>query len=219
MRFHSFLVLLLIFTLPVAAQSSVNESFVEDNLTSDSESHAEYASEGNVLNVSISAPRYTSDSWTGVIGNVTSRYVVGQAAETSFFSWSLSDARYVYASSQPLDFGSNWSKTNQSYMESQYSFLSDSQESVPDTFNYTANLNSSFQQSPVNETLAAYTLDSDSNPYWRTMFLNDGDGGFFAGEVRQGTSFEGSSSDYQMILPENGEDETGTSYSLYIELE
>lgn len=200
------------------AQGQVNQTFSENTSEIESEPGTEYAYEGNVLNVSIEAPSYTANSWTGVFGNVTSQYIVGQSSE-SFFSWSLSDARYVYASSQPLDFSSDWSRTHQSYMESEYGFLADSPESVSETFNETANLSSSFQSDPVNETLASSTLNNQSLPYWKTLFLNDGDGGFFAGEVRDGVSFEGSSSDYQLILPENGDEDTGTSYSLYLELE
>ena len=212
------LVLSILFLSGHALGQQANETLTEENLTVETEPGTGYAYEGNVLNVSISAPRYTADSWTGVFGNVTSQYIVGQSAD-SFFSWSLSDARYVYASSQPLDFSSDWSRTNQSYMESQYGFLADSPEPVSETFNQTANLSSSFQSDPVNETLASSTLNNQSQPYWKTLFLNDGDGGFFAGEVRDGVSFEGSSSDYQLILPENGDEDTGTSYSLYLELE
>jgi hypothetical protein len=211
--------LLISLAFPAAAQTTENSTNTTDLIAPDREPDNDTIEAGRVMDVNLSAANAISDSWAGVYGNVTASYVVG-SGDSPFFSWGLLDASYIYASPQTLDFSSDWSPTNISYMESEYPFLGNGTERPEDTFDTTGNVSSDFQDSPVNDTLAAETFDEEGDPYWKTYFVNDGDGGFFAGEVVDGRSFNDREADYQLILPEDGtDDQDGTAFGVYLELE
>jgi hypothetical protein len=202
-----------------SAQELENSTNTTDLIAPDNDPDNITVEPGSVVQANISAANAFSDSWAGVYGNVTANYIVG-TGNSPFFSWGLLDASYIYASPQELDFSSDWSSTNTSYLESSYPFLGNETERPEDTFNSTANISSEFQEDSVNDTLAARTFNSEGERYWKTLFLNDGDGGFFAGEIADGRSFNGMKADYQLILPEDGtDDQEGTAFSLYLELE
>jgi len=129
-------------------------------------------------------------------------------------------ANYVYASPQDLDFTSSWQPGNISYLKIQYPFLEYTSEEPAETFTTTnSTVNSKFQSDPVEDTLVSYTNNASGTSIWETHFLSDGDRGFFAGRVRDGRSFNNKESDYQLILPENGDEQGGTAYSINLELE
>lgn len=210
----------LILSVPVLGQDTVNNTYTTGNFSSATPPENESVGAGSVMNMNVSAPRAPSDMWAGVFGNVTANYIVGQDTQSPFFSWGLLDARYVYASSQPLDFSGDWSPGNISYMKNQYSFLGTGSEEPSETFKYNnGSIDSGFQEDPVNDTLMSKTYNGSGNPYWKTLYLSDGGGGFFAGPVDGGTSFNDLAADYQLILPEEGFGDGGTEYSMYLELE
>ncbi len=201
------------------AQTLENSTNTTDKIIPDQEAENATIEAGSVMEANISAPNAFSRTWAGVYGNVTASYIVGTGS-SPFFSWGLLDARYVYASPQPLDFSSDWQPANMTYMESEYPFLENGTERPEKTFTTTGDIKSGFQDDPVNDTLAAETFNSTGNPYWKTLFLNDGNGGFFAGRILDGRSFNDKVADYQLILPENGYDDSqGTAFSVYLELE
>lgn len=209
------------FLLLVAVLSYNGFSITTDaeNITESTSPSNTSISEGKVRNVDISNSAYASTVWTGVYGNVTSEYIVGQSQKSAFFSWGLLDANYVYASSSEINFTADWQSASHSNMITQYPFLENSSEPALETFNTTTDLNSSFQSNNVSNTIAALTYDDTGTEYWPTVYLNDGTNGFFAGEIKEGKSFNGLKSDYQMILPEDGSNTAGTEYNLYLEVE
>ncbi len=220
LRTTALLVLLMFLAFSGLGQESVNETYTRQNFSSASPPANNSIEAGAVMGMDVSVPRAPSNSWAGVFGNVTANYIVGQDTRSPFFSWGLLDARYVYASSQPLNFSGDWSPGNVSYMKDQYPFLENGTEEPVETFTSTnGSIDSGFQSQPVNNTLTSYTYNGTGDAAWETLYLSDGDGGFFTGPVRDGSSFNGLSADYQLILPEDGLESGGTSYSMYLELE
>ena len=200
---------------PAVAQ---DETYKEANYTAGTTEPGESRIEsGNVVQMSLMVPGSSTDQWTGVYGNITSEYIVGKS-RSPFFSWEFLEARYVYASRNGLDFQAEWRSRNKQDIRDSFPFLENSTESVDETFNTSHSLDSNFQNKTF-DTVAARTFNSTGRPYWNTMYLSDGNAGFFAGEVDQGTSFNGEYADYQMILPEDGSESGGTEYGIYLELE
>lgn len=173
---------------------------------------------GMTVDLSVSPGPSASNNWAGIFGNVTSSYVVGDSNST-FFSWEIVEGRYIYASSSDLNFSGTWKDSNVSEMESQYPFLANGTEEPEETFDTTGEVDSELISSPVTST-AAETFDGAGNPFWKTIYLNDGDSGFFATPVKANQeAFNGEIADYQMILPEDGfANSNGTEYSLYVEV-
>ncbi|MFB6099741.1 MAG: hypothetical protein ABEK16_00575 [Candidatus Nanohalobium sp.] len=216
----SLLVFIFLLASPVLGQDSINKTYTTGNFTSATPPENDSIGAGTVMEMDVSAPRAPSDTWAGVFGNVTAQYIVGQDTQSPFFSWGLLDARYVYASSQPLDFSGDWSPGNISYMQEQYPFLKNGSEEVSETFtSKNGSIDSGFQPGAVNDTLASFTYNSTGDPAWETLYLSDGNGGFFAGPIRNGVAFNGFAADYQLILPESEYGDGGKSYSMYLELE
>jgi hypothetical protein len=197
----------------------VNKTLPKYNFDSTTPPESETIRAGRSIEMNLGAPRYTSNRWTGVFGNITSQYIIGSNSSSSFFSWDLVNGNYVYATSSSIDFTSDWESADASDLENEYPFLKNATEQVSETFNQTADINSDFQNNFINDTIASVTYNNTGKPYWETMFLKDSENGFFAGKIKEGNSFEGSPSDYQMILPENTNDPNGTAYSLYVEVQ
>ncbi len=181
-------------------------------------------SSGEVRPANISSPNVTTNNWAGIYGNVSIEFTVGQN-QNPFFAWTGLDASNIYATSQPLDFSSDWSAATLTDMTDQYPFLEPESAggneagSASSTFNYTDDFSSDFQQNHVNDTIAAQTYNEEGNPYWPTLYMNEEDGGFFASPIKSGKSYSNVSADYQLILPEDGlGNENVTQYNLYIEL-
>lgn len=158
------------------------------------------------------------NNWAGVYGNVTSQYVVGTVNST-FFSWDMIEGKYVYASSESLNFTGKWQSSNITHMENQYPFLTNGTERIEDTFDTTGTLDSDFSNSEI-ESTAATTYNGEGQEFWQTIYLDDGSSGFFATPVEQERkAFNNQTTDYQMILPENGfANDDATEYNLYVEV-
>ncbi len=219
-KLKALIIITVCLTVSVQAQDSINETFQSGNFSSGAEPGNRTIGAGAVVNMNVSSPRAESDNWAGVFGNVTSQYIIGSDTGSPFFSWELLSANYVYASPQDLDFTSSWQPGNISYLKIRYPFLENTIEEPAETFTATnSTVNSKFQSDPVEDTLVSYTNNASGTSIWETHFLSDGDRGFFAGRVRDGRSFNNKESDYQLILPENGDEQGGTAYSMYLELE
>lgn len=173
---------------------------------------------GTAVEVNMSPGTGAVNYWAGIYGNITSRYVVGNSS-SAFFSWDMVQGEYVYAASEDLNFSGNWASSNLTYLKDQYPFIENTTEDVSDTFDDTGSVDSKFADSNISS-IAAKTFDEDGNYNWETIYLYDGDSGFFAGPVRPlKKAYNGELADYQMVLPEDGVSDTNaTEYNLYVEV-
>lgn len=178
-----------------------------------------HAGSGTVSEVNLNSLA-RSDNWAGVYGNASGRYLLGSSG-SELYSWGSSRGKYVYFDEDSIDFGSNWSPANLTYMNSEYPFLLNSTtEEASVTFNRTVSVESVFQAGSVDNTVASHTFNGTGQPFWKTAYLTDGYDGFFTAIVDDSTSYSGKPADYQAILPENGyASSEPTSFNVWIELE
>ncbi|MFT4892545.1 MAG: hypothetical protein ACI8Z7_000325 [Candidatus Nanohaloarchaea archaeon] len=156
-----------------------------------------------------------ADIWTGVYGQVSGSQAVGST--NPLYEWDSGEARYIYFSQNQIDFQTDWEAGNISMMEENYPFIVNSTADANKTFNSSMQVDSIYH-SQVLDVPAVYTKNSSGSSVWGTGYISDGSNGFFAGEVREGAGFDGSDINYQVMLPENGNDGSPSSYQVWVEL-
>lgn len=154
-------------------------------------------------------------NWAGIYGEVSGVQAVG--SQNTIFEWGSTEARYIYFSDEEINFTSNWTAGNKTLLKKQYEFLENKSDGV-NTFNGTMDVDSVYQDQAVNGVPSTRTSNSSESPYWKTGYLRDDSHGFFVGEVKSGEAFDGSTANYQVLLPENGTDNSPTSYEVWVEL-
>ena len=153
--------------------------------------------------------------WAGLLGNATGNIVLGDNSNM-MFSWSGATPLLVYASSASSVAWSSLADATNSNMPSYLTGGSDSD-----------NYASTFTGSSEDIGSQLFSLSSDfattlGSSTWKTYSLTDGSNLVWAGRIVQGgTSYSGSTVDYQMIIPEDGTngDTSATAYNLWIELQ
>ncbi|MFT4867787.1 MAG: hypothetical protein ACI9LV_000391 [Candidatus Nanohaloarchaea archaeon] len=157
----------------------------------------------------------STNNWAGVYGQVSGVRAVG--SQNPIFEWDSSEVNHIYFSEEAINFTSNWKPGNKSLLLNEYSFLGNKSDGV-NTFNSSINIDTVYQENTIENVPAAMTSNSSGQPYWGTGYLHDGSNGFFAGEVDEGEAFDGQQANYQVLLPENGTDQSATSFQIWIEL-
>lgn len=154
--------------------------------------------------------------WAGLLGNVTGNIILGDGSNDTLFSWANAGGNLVYASTaaDPV-----WASIADATNSDMPTFLTGGSDSD--------NYASTFVGGSENIGSNLYTLSSDyattlsAASVWKTYSLKSGSDLIWAGKVvEDGTSYSGSTVDYQMIIPEDGTagDTTATAYNLWVEL-
>ncbi|RME31954.1 hypothetical protein D6789_01085 [Candidatus Woesearchaeota archaeon] len=177
---------------------------------------------GNISEASLESNMSTY-RWTGLYGNVTGNIVLGDSNSNQLFAWTA-QGRVVYASELATINWANLADADWAATETDYTFLnvSGSADDYNNTFAGAAENIGSLIFTTLTSDYAT-TLSSGSTT-WKTYSLTDASGGtdiIFAGRVVQsGTTYNGETADFQMILPEDGtaNDNTPTTFNLWVEL-
>ncbi len=162
--------------------------------------------------------------WAGLFGNVSGTIVLASGSGLSadkMFEWTANGS-VVFAS----EFGSiNWaslSDANETEILANFSYLANGSDNYNATFLYSGTLNTNTVLGGSITANYALTKDNESVDYWKTFALTDGANIIFAGVVEPAghNSYNGTLSQFQMILPEDGTngDTAATAYNIWVEL-
>lgn len=156
--------------------------------------------------------------WVGLLGNVSGNIVLGDAGSNTLFTW-VASGNLVYASAGTPD----WSLLNDGDEAEIVAIDTWLTGSAAD--NYTNTFTEASE--PIGSNLFtissdfAYTTNATGDNVWKTYSLEDGANTVYAGQViEDGNSFDNSTADYQMIIPEDGTsgNTAATAYNLWVEL-
>ncbi len=162
--------------------------------------------------------------WAGLFGNVSGKIVLASGSGLS------ADKMFEWAANGSIVFASegnsiNWISlrgANETEMLSNYSFLGTGADNYNVTFIYNDTLETNTVAGGEIDANYALTKDNETTDYWKTFALTDGNYIVFAGVVDSDghPSYNGTLSQFQMILPEDGTngDVTATAYNIWVEL-
>ena len=172
---------------------------------------------GNISIISIDTNASTY-RWAGVLGNVSGNIVLGDASSNQMFTWT-GEGRLIYASTA----GSiAWASLADAVVGDMPAYLT---SGASDNYTQTFTGASENIGSGIFSTISsdyAMTNNNVATPTWKTYSLKDGGSNLvWAGLVSAaGTSYAGDTTDFQMIIPEDGTagNLATTSYNLWVEL-
>lgn len=156
--------------------------------------------------------------WAGIYGNASGTIQLGDDENNSMVAWTA-DGRYLYFNN---DNSVNWSALGAAISDDvsdEYIFLLNGSDCADNAFNETVEWSSSIL--PAINTTAAPTIGTSP---WYTLALKEASSDvIFVGEIETPArpSFDGTPSNYQILLPENGDggDANPTGYYVWMELE
>jgi hypothetical protein len=173
---------------------------------------------GYINQVSLTA-NVSTIKWAGIFGNVSGNIQLGDGvSENVMFNW-VAQGNLVYSSEAGAPSWATLATTTPGDIDAALSYMSASDsDSATNTFvgaseSIGSNL---FTLSSV----FATTLSNGGNN-WKTYALTDGADFVYAGKVDVANeNYVGGSSDFQMIVPEDGTagDSNPTTYSIWVEL-
>ena len=159
----------------------------------------------------------STSRWAGLLGNVTGNIQLGDSSNNMLFTWAGAAGNLVYASTAAAPTWANLADADAATVTASLGYLATGADSYANTFSGTNTIGSTL-----------YTISSDfattlstAASIWKTYSLKSGSDLIWAGKVSEnGTSYSGSTVDYQMIIPEDGTagDTAVTSYNLWVEL-
>ena len=156
--------------------------------------------------------------WTGLLGNVSGDIVLADASNNNFYQWAGADGLLVYASNESsLDWDNIAAEdgTNvPAWLKGEF------KDNYTNTIAGTRSFPSQMFQGITTDYLT--TLSSGATN-WYEYVVNDGSGkvAWVAEVVAGGTAYNSDTVDYQLMIPEDGDnnDQTTTTYYLWLELE
>ena len=171
---------------------------------------------GNISYTNLSA-NLSTYRWSGIMGQVSGNIVLGDASSDVLYSWTA-EGRIVYASDGTPTWGSlaDASATN---VLSIANWL----EGVNVSDNYTNTFTGASENigSDIFSSISSDFAQTNGASTWKTYSLWDTTNLVWAGLIEEdGTSYDGTTVDYQMIIPENGtsNNQVATTYNLWVEL-
>ncbi len=173
---------------------------------------------GHVYSNNLDATQGTY-KWVGMYGNVTGTIVLEDTNGKQFFNWTGAKGLLVYASTATADW-SSLSNATESEVTTAYPFLASGTDDYANTFNAgSENIGSQIYPSVS----AEYATPFPTASGFRTYALKDGSGNIvWGGKVLStaASTYDGSSADFEMLLPEDGtsNDNTATTYNFWVEL-
>ena len=173
---------------------------------------------GNITYAAL-ASNMSTYRWAGLLGSVSGNIILGDSGNHQLFNWSAS-AVEVYASTASSITWSSLADATNSDMATLASYLTSGSDNYSATFTGgVQGIGSNIFSSLTSD--YATTLSTGATT-WQTYSLKSGSDLVWAGKVvSDGTGFDGSLYDYQMILPEDGTagNTAATSYNLWVELQ
>ena len=178
---------------------------------------------GNIYLANVTGEQSTYH-WAGVYGNATGTLVLGDSSTPphKMYEWPA-NATYVFFDDDSTINWDNLDTATCSDVETSFNFLSGASDDCDSTL--TTTHDPSFKAiTDIGATVAGQTYDSSGSGYWWTLAIKDNtaEDVIFVGEVDNNyhSAYNGDTVNYQVILPENGENgDTGTTtYYIWIEL-
>lgn len=162
--------------------------------------------------------------WAGIYGNASGTLVLGDTSSNKMFEWDAK-ASYVFFDDDNTVSWDNLDAATCTQVEGNFTFLQGTiSDSCDETFTGTGDPAFKSIADNVANTIAANTYDSSATANWVTYALSDTSNAdiVFAAEVKATAddAYDGTYSNYQVILPENGNnnDSNPTTYYVWIEL-
>lgn len=173
---------------------------------------------GNVTYVDVNSNVVTS-RWAGFYGNVSGSLFLADASSNNFYQWSISSmtGAVVYAADGTI---SDWAQGSSIVPLTNANAPTNVNGVYTDNFTQTYNANEAFTSSTYNIASTPYATTYNSsgvagNLKTYALYSNTDAKTIWAGKVvDDANGFDGSTVDYQILLPA----QTGTTYSFYMEL-
>ncbi|MDN5328166.1 MAG: hypothetical protein PWP03_804 [Candidatus Woesearchaeota archaeon] len=179
---------------------------------------------GAIRNADLTAEMSTY-RWAGLFGNASGTIVLASGSGLSankMFEWSA-NATLVFASTAGSVTWSSLAAATEAQVTTAFSHLNSGSDSYANTFTGSEALTTqTVAAGSIASAPYAITKDDTASDYWKTYALYDGANVVFAGLVVPAghNSYNGTLSQYQMILPEDGTntDSNPTTYNVWLEL-
>jgi len=175
----------------------------------------------NIRNANLSTEMSTY-RWSGLYGTVEGVIYLGDSNNDTMINWTA-EGRVVFASNASSLTWASLADADEATVNAMYTYLA----GATDADNYSTTFTEGAENIgsdlyPALTSDFAYTTNNAYTDTWKTYSLTDGDEIVWAGRViRDGTSYNGETVDYQMIIPEDGTGgtEVATTYYLWAELQ
>jgi len=191
---------------------------------------------GNVTQLEINATSLTN-RWQGYYGNISGQITLDDAQGNTFYDWSsgpnFAPVGNVYAANQSV---TDWTDViclnltadnvategiNNTILEAMYGMESTDGDGVDETFSGTEDIVVGATTLTDCPSTNIYTNSSSLAGVWNETLLteNQTNAVIFATEIEQDTfGFDNRTWDFQMMVGENGDVSTPTTYYFYVEL-
>ncbi len=179
---------------------------------------------GSIQEANLTAKQSTY-YWAGLFGNATGQIVLGDNANNQMFVWNAVGVAVYAAVTNAIDWVNPWSTANCTDMDNSFTYLQNAHsDSCANTFTANDSFSSVATGQSVTNTSEAITNDNTGTAYWKTMIVKDANGNIiFISPVDQNghAAYNGTTAEYQMILPEDGSNGNtqATQYYLWVELQ
>ena len=179
---------------------------------------------GKIRNADLTAAMSTY-RWAGLFGNATGTIILASGTGTSankMFEWAA-NASLVFASTAGSVSWGSLSAATEGDVTGQFTHLATGSDRYAATFVDNETLTTqTVADGSIDAVSYAITMDDTPSDHWKTYALSDGSNVVFAGLVEPAghNSYDGTLSQFQMILPEDGTltDGNPTTYNLWLEL-
>ncbi len=182
---------------------------------------------GNITNLDFPNVLSQTSKWQGYYGNVSGEIMLGTSSTDKMYNWTLNNvAGEVYATQASTMNFSAWedlSTRTGANIDTDFGFNTSDTDNATITFKYTPpTFNVSGKQISGGANTAAKTYNGSENPIWWTIALarsSPAESNYvFVGIINDnGQAYDGTTKDFQMIVPEN--QATGVdTYYFYVEL-
>ncbi|HEY9204395.1 MAG TPA: hypothetical protein VIO58_00610 [Candidatus Methanoperedens sp.] len=222
------LMLIAIFTVFMAG--AVPTGWTPTNVTNATFSNTSGSMEargGNITNVDFTNVLSQTSKWQGYYGNVTGEIMLGTTSTAKMYNWTVSTiAGEVFATQASTMNYTAWEDLGPrtgAQIDTDFNFLAADSDSGTNTFTRASPvINASGNMIPATANSAARTYNATGNITWWTIAMARSSAAesnyVFAGVIsNDGEAYDGTTKDFQMIVPEN--QETGVdTYYFYVEL-
>ncbi len=222
------LMLIAIFTVFMAGAVPTGWTPVNvTNATFSNTSGSMAARGGNITNVDFTNVLSQTSKWQGYYGNVTGEIILGTSSTAKIYNWTVSTiAGEVFATQASTMNYTAWEDLGArtgSQIDTDFNFVAADSDSATNTFKRTpAAFNVSGKLISATANSAAKTFNATGVETWWTIALARSSAAesnyVFAGVIsNDGQAFDGTTKDFQMVVPEN--ENTGVdTYYFYVEL-
>lgn len=181
---------------------------------------------GNITDVTFASVLTATSKWQGYYGNVSGNIFLGTATGDKMFNWAASTAGEVFATQDSSMSIAEWealTARTATNIDTDFTFTGSDTDSAANTFTVDPSaIVVAGRSIDGGAATAAKTYNSSDIATWTTIALAGSTSAeanyVFAGVIsNDGQAYDGSTKDFQMIVPEN--EATGTeTYYFYVEL-